>query len=140
MRESADVRAAMLEFYDRLSAGDVDRFDDLVSSDPSAIIVGTAPGEWVAERDRMRYGFETEGVEIRPGRRAVGYAERDEDRALGWFLDDPVFVFPETGPLDTRLTAVLRHEGGRWKLLHFHVSIGVPDGEVAELARRWAGR
>lgn len=39
--------------------------------------------------------------------------------------------------MKTRLTAVLDREDGRWKLLHRHVSVGVPDEEVVELQARW---
>jgi hypothetical protein len=38
----------------------------------------------------------------------------------------------------TRLTSVLRHEDGSWRLVRVRVSIGVPDEEVAELQQRWS--
>ena len=37
----------------------------------------------------------------------------------------------------TRLTAILHEEAGRWKVVHLHVSVGVPDEEVQELQARW---
>jgi hypothetical protein len=37
-------------------------FDDLVSASRARLVIGTAPGEWVTERDRLRCGFETEGL------------------------------------------------------------------------------
>lgn len=37
----------------------------------------------------------------------------------------------------TRLTAVLARHGEHWKVVHLHVSVGVPDDEVMELQRRW---
>jgi hypothetical protein len=43
MEQSGDVRDAMLRFCDRLSAGDVANFDELVSQD-ATLIIGTAPG------------------------------------------------------------------------------------------------
>jgi hypothetical protein len=46
MQRSAEVRAAMLRFYDRLSASDVASFDQVVSKDPATLVIGTAPGEW----------------------------------------------------------------------------------------------
>ena len=79
MQQSAEVREAMLLFYDRLSASDVASFDQLVSQDPATLIIGTAPGEWVTERDRMRFGFEIEGVRIQAGEPA-GY----EEGSMGW--------------------------------------------------------
>jgi hypothetical protein len=32
---------------------------------------------------------------------------------------------------------VLRREDERWKLVHMHVSVGVPDEEVLDLQRSW---
>jgi ketosteroid isomerase-like protein len=52
MKESAEVRDAWIRFCDRLTAGDVDSFDDLVAPD-AVLIIGTAPGEWVDDRPQM---------------------------------------------------------------------------------------
>jgi hypothetical protein len=132
MQPSGEVREAMLRFYDRLSASDVASFDQLVSQDPATLIIGTAPGEWVTERDRLRFGFETEGVRIQAAQ-PVGY----EEGSLGWVVDEPMFFFPDGSAMKTRLTAVLRREDGAWKLVHMHVSVRVPDDEVVELQKRW---
>lgn len=134
MQPSAEIRDAMLGFYDRLSASDVESFDQLVSQEPDVLIIGTAPGEWVTERERMRFGFETEGFRIEAGNAPAGY----EEGSMGWFVDEPTFDFPDDSAMDTRLTAVMRREDGRWKLVHMHVSVGVPDEEVVELQRRWS--
>jgi adenylate cyclase len=133
MDESDAVRTAWLEFCDRLTAGDVDSFDRLVSSHPATLVVGTAPGEWVRERARLRYGFEAEGVALR-SRAAVGY----EAGELGWLTDEVEFGFPDGSVMDCRFTVVFRREEDRWKLLHMHASVGVPDEDVVALQRRWA--
>ncbi len=39
--------------------------------------------------------------------------------------------------MQTRLTAVMRQEEGRWKLVHMHLSVGVPDEQVVPLQQRW---
>ncbi len=134
MQLSTEVRDAMLRFYDRLSASDVGSFDELVSQESATLIIGTAPGEWVTERERMRFGFETEGFRIEAGEDPAGY----EEGSLCWFVDEPTFFFPDGSSMDTRLTAVMHQEDGRWKLVHMHVSVGVPDEEVVELQRRWS--
>jgi hypothetical protein len=67
MQPSADVRGTMLRFYERLSAKDVAAFEGLVSADPVTLVIGTAPGELVTDRDRLRYGFEVEGVSLGAG-------------------------------------------------------------------------
>jgi hypothetical protein len=133
MKPSENVRDAMLDFYGRLSANDVDSFDRLVSGDPSTLVIGTAPGEWVTDRDRLRFGFEAEGLAIRPGPSPAGHENGD----AGWFTDEPTYVFPDGSDMKTRLTAVLQREDGVWRIVHLHVSVGVPDEEVVALQGRW---
>jgi ketosteroid isomerase-like protein len=132
MRQSEEVRNAMLRFCERLSAGDVASFDELVSQE-ATLIIGTAPGEWVTERERMRFGFEAEGVRLE-AKDPVGY----EEGSLGWVVDQPAFVFPDGSVMQTRLTAVMRREEGHWRLVHMHGSVGVPDEQVVELQQRWS--
>jgi hypothetical protein len=134
VQPSARIRDTMLHFYDRLSASDVESFDELVSQEPVTLIIGTAPGEWVTERETMKFGFETEGFRIETGDAPAGY----EEGSMGWFVDEPTFNFPDDSAMVTRLTAVMHREDDRWKLLHMHVSVGVPDEEVVELQRRWS--
>jgi hypothetical protein len=133
MEESAAVRDAVLDFYRAISTNAADRFDDLVSADPATLVIGTAPGEWVTERARLRFGFEAEGLTIEQGPRPAGYRAG----SMGWFVDEPYYGFPGGGGMRTRLTAVLIEEAGRWKIVHVHVSVGVPDEEVQELQARW---
>jgi hypothetical protein len=131
MEESTQVRDAWLRFCDRLTAGDVDSFDDLVAAD-AVLIIGTAPGEWVDDRPRMRFGFEAEGVGLSPDA-PVAFAEA----SMGWAADNPVFSFPDGSAIRPRVTSVWRQEGSTWRLVHAHFSVGVPDEEVVALQRRF---
>jgi ketosteroid isomerase-like protein len=124
----------MLRFYERLSAKDVAAFEGLVSADPVTLVIGTAPGEWVTERARLRYGFEVEGVSLEPGASPTGYERGD----VGWFVDEPTYHFPDGSRMHTRMTAILQREDGDWRIVHMHVSVGVPDEEVAALQERWS--
>ncbi len=87
----------------------------------------------MTEEERLRFGFETEGFQLRAGPRPAGYAEG----TLGWAVDEPSFVFPDGTAWVTRLTAVMHQMEGRWRLVHMHVSVGVPDEETLELQARW---
>ena len=58
---------------------------------------------------------------------------------MGWGVDEPHFVFPDGSRLPTRLTAVLREEGGDWKVVHLHFSVGVPDEQAMELTAASTG-
>lgn len=133
METSPAVRHAVLEFYRGISTNAVERFHEFVSAEPATLVIGTAPGEWVTERERLRFGFEAEGLTIEPGPRPTGYHEG----SMGWFVDEPWYGFPDGGGMRTRLTAILHEEAGRWKVVHLHVSVGVPDEEVQELQAKW---
>lgn len=98
MEESSVVRDAVLEFYEGVTAKAVDWFDEIVSSKPATLVIGTAPGEWVTERPRLRFGFETEGIRPEQGNRPTGYREG----SMGWFIDEPWFGFPGGGGMRTR--------------------------------------
>lgn len=132
MQESTAVKEAMLVFYDRLSANDVGMFDSIISSSPATTVVGTAPGEVVSDREQLKFGFETEGVTLKPNN-PRGY----EEGTMGWFLDEPMFGFPDGSSMKTRLTTVMILEDGKWKLVHGHFSVGVPDEEVVDLQKKW---
>jgi hypothetical protein len=132
MRESAAVVDAWLRFCEGVSNKRVDEFDDIVS-DEAKLIIGTAPGEKVTDRDAMRFGFETEGVTLQ-SRDASGY----EEGSFGWVVDEPRFGFPDGSGMDCRVTAILRNEEGTWRLVHAHFSVGVPDDEVVDLQQRWS--
>ena len=133
MEASIEVRDAVLGFYQAVSNKEVARFDDIVSADPATLVIGTAPGEWVTERPRLRFGFQAEGLRVEAGPEPAGHAEG----SMGWFTDEPRFVLPNGQSFRTRLTAVVRSEAGRWKIVHMHWSAGVPDEEVVDLQRRW---
>jgi hypothetical protein len=131
MEEASDLTQTWHRFCDRISAGDVDTFDDLVSHE-ATVVIGTAPGEWVADRDQMRFGFETEGIELTPAD-PIAWAEG----SLGFVLDRPQFQLPDGSRIDARVTAVLRLEDEVWRVVHSHFSVGVPDEEVARLQASW---
>ena len=125
MKTSPAIREALLHFYNRLSASDAASFDDLVSSHPALTVIGTAPGEWITERDHLKYGFETDGFRIEPGE-PRGY----QAGTVGWLVDEPTFFFPDGLTMQARLTVVMHLEDDRWKLIHMHASIGVPNEDI----------
>ena len=132
MNESSAVGEAWLRFCEAISHGRVEQFDDIVSQEAN-LVIGTAPGEMVTERDRMRFGFEAEGVTLE-SRSARGY----EEGTLGWAVDEPRFGFPDGSAFDCRVTAIFRNEGDTWRLVHAHFSVGVPDEEVVALQKKWS--
>jgi SnoaL-like domain len=131
MRESSSAAQAWVRFCEGVSEGKVDQFDDIVSQE-AKLIIGTAPGEIVTERERMRFGFETEGVTLE-SRSPTGY----EEGSLAWVVDEPRLDF-RMDQASTAVTAVVRREEAVWRIVHAHFSVGVPDEEVVGLQQKWS--
>jgi len=130
MRESPELRATTLRFYERFSANDVASFDDLVSRDAN-LFIGTASDEWFTDRQKLQSGFGFDGLRLEPGD-PHAYVEG----SVGWVADQPLMHAPQIGMLRTRFSAVFHREDGAWKLVTSHFSVGVPDHEVIELQAR----
>ena len=131
MEESAGVRDGMLAFYGRFSSGDPEKFAAGIADVPGVSVIGSAPGEghtgrgdWIATYEAMMAG-EMTGTRLE-GTDPRGWAEG----SLGFGVDEAAFVLPDGRRLPTRLTGVLRKDGGEWKVVHLHFSVGVPDEEA----------
>jgi ketosteroid isomerase-like protein len=140
MRRSAEVRDTLLRFYEVFSAGDLEGFAQIIAQedDEGVLVIGTDPGDWAEGRERWIAARETlmhtmEGLRLEAGEEPQGY----EEGSMGWVSDRPTAVLPD-GPISTRLTGVVRQEDGEWRLVHIHLSVGVPDEEVVELQKRWS--
>ena len=131
MQPSNAIRDALLNFYAKRTVGDAASFDDLVSSETTAFI-GTAPGEWFTDRERLRRGFGWP-VRLDAGPDPQGW----EEGSVGLAADEPTMTLPDATTIRTRLTMFYRREDGAWKIFGYHFSAGVPDEEVEELQRRW---
>ena len=134
MQESSEVRDAMLRYYEAAGKADFDAADSLVTRGDVAIVVGTGPGEGHDDRDAWVAGFRSQvealpGLRIEPGASPRGYAEG----SVGWFLDEPTWVLPDGTRVPTRWTSVLHEEDATWRIVHMHVSLGVPDEKMGDV-------
>jgi hypothetical protein len=135
MDASPGIVETVQEFYRRMLAGDADAANELISRDPATLMIGSA-GEWVQDQDALRSGRLPAGEGLIGGTTAVGY----EQDALGWFADEPTWVFADGSKARMRMSAFLRREDGAWRIVHAHLSVAVPDDECAMLQMRWKGR
>ena len=138
MQQSADVREAMLRFYQRFSAGDVASFAQGITSSNDALIIGTGPQEWLDGRATWIAGYQEQITAIPGIRMEAGDPRGYAEGTLGWVADRPTFALPDGTTIPARVTAVLRLEDGAWKLVNAHFSIGVPDEVLMEILQRAA--
>ena len=140
MRRCAEVRDTLLRFYEVFPAGDLEGFARIITQeDEGVVVIGTDPGQWtegreqwIAAREALTHAME--GLRFEAGGEPHGY----EEGSMGWVADRPRVVLPDGDAISTRLTGVVHQEEGEWRLVHIHISVGVPDEEVAELQKRWS--
>ncbi|MEA2674137.1 MAG: SnoaL-like domain [Chloroflexota bacterium] len=132
MTPSPEILETMLALYRHMLAGESDAANALISTDPATLLVGSA-GEWVDDQAVMRgtYQVDTEGLIA--GDHPVAYANGD----VGWFADQPIWRFADGSEAQMRMSAVLQREADGWRMVHSHLSVGVPDNECVMLQRRW---
>jgi hypothetical protein len=128
MERSPELKAAMLKYYDAMSRGDASVIDRLISKQRDLIVIGTDPKEWWTESDaidRVVEGQAQAGLKVIPGN-----IEAFREGSVGWVADRAKFVLPDGKETPVRSTAVFHQEGGEWKLIQAHASVGVPNEEL----------
>ena len=92
------------------------------------VTVGTVT---TSEGVRQAMLRETPGVAFRPGKKLCAF----EEGTVGWGADQLDVVLPdaERTTIPARATAVFHQEAGEWKMVHIHVSFGVPDAKLFDL-------
>jgi hypothetical protein len=134
MHRSAEVRDALLRFYEVFPAGNLEGFAQiLVRENEGVVVIGTDPAQWTEGREQWIAAREAvvhamEGLRFEAGEEPHGY----EGGLMGWVADRPRAVLPDGNAISTRLTGVLRQEEGEWRFVHIHISVGVPDEEMVE--------
>jgi hypothetical protein len=132
MAQSTDVRDTMLRMYRHMLAGESDAANELISRDPALVFIGSA-GEWIDDQATLRAGTQVAGEGLEAGPNPIGYANGD----VGWFADQPSWLFADGTRAEMRLTAVLQRESTGWRIVNMHMSVAVPDDQCVMLQRRW---
>ena len=100
--------------------------------DPSTLIIGSA-GEWVDDQAVLRAVTQVSTEGLVAGDHPTAWASGD----MGWFADQPDWVFADGSRAKMRVSAVLQREPAGWRIVHAHMSVAVPDNECVMLQRRW---
>ena len=132
MTPSTDVRDTVLAMYRHMLAGESEATNAIISTDPATLFIGSS-GEWVDDQAVLRGSTQVPTEGLVAGDHPVAYANGD----VGWFADQPTWVFADGTRAEMRMSAVLQREGSGWRVVHTHLSIGVPDDECVVLQRRW---
>ena len=130
MKQSAQVKDMLVQFYEGFSRGDAAACLDLISSEQGVLTIGTDPLEWWDERDKLHRAFEAQMKELGGARLVAGDPQGYEEGTVGWASDRPTIRMADGTEVATRVTAVAHREGAQWKLVQTHISLGAANEEV----------
>ena len=125
MQESAEIRGLMEQFRRAMETGDTQFVDSIFSRHAGVLAIGTDAEEWWEGYQAVTDVFKTQirrahGLSINSSS-LQAFARGD----VGWAADELLVRRYGLAPVPLRLTAVFQREAGRWRIVQYHVSIGV---------------
>lgn len=130
MERSPEIEEFAKRYYQAARDGYGAAANDFVSDNAEVVVIGSDPDEWWdsagynaamrAQSDAMGGSIPIYSTDLKAYR----------EGSVGWIIDRPVFRFGEGMDAPARLTAILHDEGGQWKIVHLHLSVGVPNEDV----------
>lgn len=133
MQRDPELARFIHRMYDVFANGEPEVAAEIVSNSPGVIGIGTDPFEWWVD-DAVLAAFRAQvpemhaaGMRFRAGD-VVAYSEG----TVGWIADQPTLLLPDGNEVPMRMTSVCHREGegGDWKMVQFHLSIGIPNQEA----------
>ena len=134
MERSAEIEAAVLDWFHAMGKGDVAAIEALIGR-AEVRYIGLDVTEWWGPAGATVGELVTAQVSTVGGRLAYepGDLEGYSEGTVGWAAARPTVTLPDGTTLDTRMTAVFRHEAGRWRVAQAHLSVGVDNEEALGL-------
>jgi ketosteroid isomerase-like protein len=131
MQRSSEVESLVREFYDAMKRGDSAGLEALIAQGDTVLCIGTDPTEWWEGHAKVASVWKDQMEAMGGGIELVGGDPRGQESGeVGWFADRPSFLLADGTQVPTRLTGVATRDGGRWRLVQAHISIGIPNEEA----------
>ncbi|HEV2237811.1 MAG TPA: nuclear transport factor 2 family protein [Ktedonobacterales bacterium] len=135
MQPSPEIRDVVMRTLQQMSAKDVASLIDGGTREGAFLMIGTDPKEWLpsvaAAEPVIRASVEGGSGRMPEDVEVVAY----EEGTMGWAAVRYAVRLPNGAALKFRFTDVYHREGGAWKLVHLHASVGIPDEQVMGLAQ-----
>lgn len=130
MEQSKEISDLISRFYGSMENGDIAYIDNLLSHKAEALAIGTDPQEWWAGYDTIGPVFKAQIKEMAGIKGEALETNAYREGTVGWGSSQLVMRLPNGKTLPMRSTAVFHQENGSWKMIQFHLSIGVPNEEA----------
>ena len=132
MQRSQELFDAYNQMFQDIQEGRVTSASNVLSSSDEISAIGTDPTEWWMGRETLSpildaqfAGFRQLGAKFNTSN-AEAWTEGD----FGFVVDQPTVTLNDGRSVQIRATTIVHREGGAWKIVHQHASIGVPNEQV----------
>lgn len=141
MRESPELREYAARLFQAAANGGEAALLAALSHEPGVLVIGTDPAEWWSGYDRIAQVLTTapEDYDTTGGEMADVQVLAYEAGAVGWAACRGRATFPGQVPIPLRVTLVCEREPAEavepagevaWRVVQWHVSIGVPNEDA----------
>jgi SnoaL-like domain len=131
MEPSPELRDLTQSLYQAMTTGDAS-FVTTFSRQPGVLCIGTDPAEWWSDYPTLERLVTAQLREMGAGgvRVVAGNLQAHQEGSVGWAADQPTIQMPGGTKMPARLTLVAHREGGVWKIVQAHISVGARNEEV----------
>ena len=130
MEESVEIENIVLGLYESISKGDIGALEDLFSQQYGILAIGSDPAEWWAGHETILRAFAAQprGAGAKPI--LTGEINAFVEGTVGWASELRTISRAKDKEMKVRHTFVFHLEGGTWKIVQLHISIGVRNAEL----------
>ena len=131
MEPSPELRDLTTSLYQAMTTGDA-AFISTFSRLPGVLCIGTDPAEWWSDSPTLERVMAAQLQEMGAGgvRVVAGNPQAYQEGSVGWAADQPTIQMPDGTKMPARITIVAHREGGAWKIVQAHISVGARNEEV----------
>ena len=132
MQPSDELNNLIRQLYDKEASGGLFDFARrLYSRQEGVSVIGSEPNDRYEGYEAIIRFYEAagaSGVEIK-----VDELKAYCEGVLGWVTDQVTARLPNGVEIPVRHTYIFHKENDAWKIVHAHISVGIPDEKIGEL-------
>jgi adenylate cyclase len=132
MRESPELRQYVSRLFQAAASGDEAALLAAVSQQQGVLVIGTDPAEWWSGYGAIKQVLNgaREDDDASGGVMSEAEVLAYEADSVGWAACRARVAFPGQAAIPLRVTCVCQREEGAWRVVQWHVSLGVPNEDT----------
>lgn len=135
MQPSPEIQEVVMRNLRDMATRNAQAMLDSCSREPGVVFIGTAPTEWMENLAELE-AVARPAIEGGSGEMPADIQiQTGQEGTMGWAAYRYTVSLPNGRTFVLRASDVWHQEGGTWKCVHSHLSVGVPDDLVPSIAQ-----